>query len=202
MPSEKPLEEDLQREGLACWWWGQNPNDGGSSNTVTQVTPCNGLANSTTWCCGNSTDCCGTSSATSIAQRLAQPTSSSVSSSSSTTYFTTSTHTTTSTTPATTSSSATSRTSSPSSSGQLRESDKSYVFKKEIPIEFYNRNQQHYPVAHSSSNTEHMKRKYIQYNRTELKLHSNPPWKASQNSTDPNQRKSKYCEWNVSRCLL
>ncbi|RAO70580.1 uncharacterized protein BHQ10_006592 [Talaromyces amestolkiae] len=96
-----------------------NPNDGGNSNTVTQVTPCNGLANATTWCCGNSTDCCGSTSAITIAQKLAQPTSSSASSSSSTTTsFRTSALTTTTTepSPAATTSSIHSSTSSPSAS--------------------------------------------------------------------------------------
>lgn len=40
------------------------------------MTPCDGSANSTTWCCGDSRYCCGTSSAVTIAQVLSPATSS------------------------------------------------------------------------------------------------------------------------------
>ncbi|OKL63291.1 hypothetical protein UA08_01719 [Talaromyces atroroseus] len=55
----------------------------GNSKSDTQVTPCDGTANSTTWCCGNSTSCCGTSDAVTIAPTLSGYTSSTTSSSTS-----------------------------------------------------------------------------------------------------------------------
>lgn len=47
------------------------------------MTPCDGTANSTTWCCGDSRYCCGTSSAVTIAQVLSPATSSPASTSTS-----------------------------------------------------------------------------------------------------------------------
>lgn len=47
----------------------QNPGIGVSNSTIV-MTPCDGTANSSTWCCGSSSSCCGTSKAISIAQLL------------------------------------------------------------------------------------------------------------------------------------
>ncbi|KAH8690731.1 hypothetical protein BGW36DRAFT_364297 [Talaromyces proteolyticus] len=79
-----------------------NPKNGSSTGFV-QVTPCDGTANSTTWCCGKDNSCCDTPAAVTIAQTLAAQTSTvasistaSATSNPTTTHSHTSTQTTTS----------------------------------------------------------------------------------------------------------
>ncbi|KAJ0423272.1 hypothetical protein BJY00DRAFT_278949 [Aspergillus carlsbadensis] len=45
-------------------------SQGDDAEVTVQVTPCDGTENSTEWCCGSSTDCCGTDAAVTIAAIL------------------------------------------------------------------------------------------------------------------------------------
>ncbi|KAL4875704.1 hypothetical protein BJY04DRAFT_223822 [Aspergillus karnatakaensis] len=59
-------------------------SDGDNAGTTAQITPCDGTDNSTEWCCGQNTDCCGTNSAVTIAPVLPALFSTAISSSTST----------------------------------------------------------------------------------------------------------------------
>ncbi|KAJ5687103.1 hypothetical protein N7536_009722 [Penicillium majusculum] len=51
----------------------------GGSDFSAKMTSCDGTANSTTWCCGDDSSCCNTSSAITIAQKLGEHSSTSTS---------------------------------------------------------------------------------------------------------------------------